>query len=114
MDKNNIDKTTMQFRIASSDKDKIIQRANAAQLSISSYIRTVALYDDKVTFLNQSGSIAKSLAEISTNLDRALRGKEIKSDLEEDLLNKFNLINDDFVDILEQISKIKLSDEGGD
>ena len=64
--------------------------------------------------MNQSGSIAKSLAEISTNLDRALRDKEIKSDLEEEILRMFSLINDDFIEILDQISDIKLSDEGGE
>ena len=81
---------------------------------MSAYLRTVALSDDKVIFLNQSGSIAKSLAEISTNLDRALRDKEIKSDLEEEMLRMFSLINDDFIEILDQISDIKLSDEGGE
>ena len=81
---------------------------------MSAYLRTVALSDDKVIFLNQSGSIAKSLAEISTNLDRALRDKEIKSDLEEEILRMFSLINDDFIEILDQISDIKLSDEGGE
>ena len=114
MEKSNKEMTTLQCRVSVTDKDKISQRAKAAQMDNSKYLRTVALSDDKVIFLNQSGSIAKSLAEISTNLDKALRDKEIKSDIEEEMLRMFSLINDDFIEILDQISDIKLSDEGGE
>ena len=112
--KHNEDMTTLQCRVSVTDKEKISHRAEAAHLKMSAYLRTVALSDEKVIFLNEIGSIAKSLAEISTNLDSALRDKEIKSDLEEEMLRMFSLINDDFIEILDQISDIKLSDEGGE
>ena len=114
MEKGNKDMTTLQCRVSVTDKEQISQRAKAAQMDNSKYLRSVALSEDKVIFLNQSGSIAKSLAEISTNLDRALRDKEIKSDLEEEMLRMFSLINDDFIYILEKISDYQLSEQEAD
>lgn len=114
MDTKKKEMTTLQCRVSAEDKEAMIKKAEAADLKLSSYLRTVALSEGKVIFLNQSGSIANSLAEIGINLDRALRDKEIKSDLEEEMLKMFNLINDDFIEILEQISEIKLADEDGD
>lgn len=114
MDKPTKDMTTLQCRVSVTDKEMISQRAKAAHMDNSKYLRTVALSDKKVIFLNQCGSIAKSLAEISTNLDRALRGKEIKSDLEEEMLRMFSLINDDFFEILVKINDFMLNEEEDD
>ena len=55
----------IQFKVSQEVKDAIHQRAAAANLSVSDFLRTAALSDDKVVFLNESGSIAKALTEIN-------------------------------------------------
>lgn len=101
-------KTTLsiQFKASKEIKDKITQRANAAELSTSDFLRAAALSDDKIIFLNESGSIARALAEININLDRALRGKEITTDVEKEMLEKFSSLYDIFYDVLDKISNI--------
>lgn len=98
--------STIQVKLPQSVKDKILKKAAAANTSLSEYIRFVASTDQKVIFLDDSGSIAKSLAEISINLDRALRVKGITTEQERALLEKFHDIWDSFYDILERISTI--------
>lgn len=94
----------IQVRVTPEAKEKISQHAKAAALNISEYIRVAAISDEKVIFLNGSGSIAKSLAEININLDRALRGREITTELEDALLEKFGDIYNIFYEILEKLS----------
>ena len=98
--------STIQVKLPQSVKDKIFKKAAAANVSLSEYIRVVASTDKKVIFLDNSGSIAKSLAEISINLDRALRVKGITTEQERALLEKFHDIWDAFYDTLERISNI--------
>lgn len=105
---NNEKKSTpaIQFKVSKEVKDKITQRAAAADLNVSEFLRYAALSDDKVVFLNESGSIAKALAEININLDRALQGCEITTDVEKKLLEKFSDIYDIFYEVLNKISDI--------
>ena len=95
---------TIQIKLPAETKDKISQRAKAAEMTVSDFMRTAALSDSTMLFLNESGSIAKSLAEISINLDRALRGRDITTDIEKELLIKFGDVFDCFLDVLNQIS----------
>lgn len=97
---------TIQLKVSQEIKDKISQRAKAAELTISDFMRIAALSKDKVFFLNESGSIAKSLAEININLERALRGREITTDLEKELIEKFGDIYDTFYEVLDNLSNI--------
>ena len=96
----------IQIKVAPEIKEKIGQRAKAADLNISEYIRIAAMSDEKIVFLNGSGSIAKSLAEVNINLDRALRDREITTELESALLEKFGDIYDIFYEILDKLSDI--------
>lgn len=96
----------IQFKVSQEVKDAIHQRAAAANLSVSDFLRTAALSDDKVVFLNESGSIAKALTEININLDRALRGREITTDVEKELLDKLSDLYDIFYEVLDKISNI--------
>lgn len=97
---------TIQLKVSQAIKDEITQRAKTAELTVSEFIRAAVLSDDKVVFLNESGSIAKSLAELSINLDRALRGREITTDLEKELIEKFGNIYDMFYEVLDNLSNI--------
>ncbi|WP_303837002.1 hypothetical protein [Ruminococcus flavefaciens] len=101
----------IQVKVSPNAKEKIGQRAKAADLNVSEYIRVAAISDEKVVFLNGSGSIAKSLAEININLDRALRGREITTELEDALLEKFGDIYNIFYEILEKLSDISNIEE---
>lgn len=101
---------TIQLKVSQEIKDEIAQRAKAAELTVSEFIRAVVLSDDKVVFLNESGSIAKSMAELSINLDRALRGREITTDVEKELLEKLGDIYDIFYDVLDSLSNINQLD----
>lgn len=94
----------IQVKVTPNAKEKIGQRAKAAGLNISEYIRVAALSDKKIIFLNGSGSIAKALAEININLDRALRGREITTDVEKVLIEKFDILYDAFYEIIESLS----------
>ncbi len=96
----------IQIKVAPEIKEKIGQRAKAADLNISEYIRIAAMSEEKIVFLNGSGSIAKSLAEVNINLDRALRDREITTELESTLLEKFGDIYDIFYEILDKLSDI--------
>ena len=96
----------IQIKVAPEIKEKIGQRAKAADLNISEYIRIAAMSDEKIVFLNGSGSIAKSLAEVNINLDRALRDRDITTELERELLEKFGDIYDMFYEILDKLSDI--------
>ena len=96
----------IQVKVTPEAKEKIGQRAKAADLNVSEYIRVAAISDEKVVFLNGSGSIAKSLAEININLDRALRDREITTELEDSLLEKFGDIYNIFFEILDKLSDI--------
>lgn len=96
----------IQVKYSPEAKEKVGQRANAADLTLSDFIRIATLSDDKVIFLNGSGSIAKSLAEVNINLDRALRDREITTELERELLEKFGDIYDIFYEILAKLSDI--------
>ena len=96
----------VQVKFSPEAKAKIGQRANAADLNVSDFIRVAALSDEKVIFLNESGSIAKSLAEINISLDRALRDREIMTELERELLEKFGDIYNIFYEILYKLSDI--------
>lgn len=97
---------TIQLKVSQEVKDKITQRAKAAELTVSDFMRTAALSNDKVIFLNESGSIAKSLTELSINLERALRGREITKDVEKELIEKFGNIYDMFYEVLDSLSNI--------
>lgn len=97
---------TIQLKVSQEIKDEIAQRAKAAELTISEFMRIAALSEDKVFFLNESGSIAKSLAEININLERALRGREITTDVEKELIEKFGNIYDMFYEVLDSLSNI--------
>lgn len=96
----------IQVKVSPEIKEKIGQRAKAADLNVSEFIRVAALSDEKVIFLNGSGSIAKSLAETSINLDRALRDREITTEIERALLEKFGDIYNIFYEILDKLSDI--------
>lgn len=96
----------IQVKVTPEVKEKIGQRAKAAELTVSEYLRVAALSDEKVIFLNESGSIARSLAEININLDRALRDREITTDVEKELLEKFGDIYNIFYETLEKLSEI--------
>lgn len=96
----------IQVKVSPEVKEKIGQRAKAADLNVSEYIRVAAISDEKVIFLDGSGSIAKSLAEININLDRALRDREITTELERALLEKFGDIYNVFYEILDKLSDI--------
>ena len=96
----------IQVKVTPNAKEKIGQRAKAADLNISEYIRVAAISDKKVVFLNGSGRIAKSLAEVNINLDRALHDREITTELERELLEKFGDIYDIFYEILDKLSDI--------
>lgn len=95
----------IQVKVTPEIKEKIAKRATSADLTVSEYIRVSALSDKKIIFLNESGSIAKSLAEININLDRALRDRDITTEVEKELLEKFSAIYDIFYDILETLSE---------
>jgi len=101
----------IQVKVTPNAKEKIEQRAKAADLNVSEYIRVAALSDEKVIFLNESGSIAKSLAEMNINLDRALRDREITTELERELLEKFGYIYDIFYEILDKLSDVNNLEE---
>jgi hypothetical protein len=101
----------VQVKFSPEAKEKVGQRAKAAELNVSEYIRVAALSDEKVVFLNGSGSIAKSFAEISINLDRALRDREIKTELERELLEKFEDNYNIFYEILDKLSDINHLEE---
>ena len=96
----------VQVKFSPEAKAKLTSKAKAAELTVSEYLRVSALSDEKVVFLDQSGSIAKSLAEMSINLDRALRDREISTDIEKELLEKFGNIYNIFYEILEKLSDI--------
>ena len=96
----------IQIKVAPEIKEKICQRAKSAELTVSDFIHVAVLSDEKVIFLNGSGSIAKSLAEISTNLDRALRDREITTDEERALLEEFDDIYNIFYEVLDKLSGI--------
>lgn len=102
----------IQFKASPEVKNEITQRAKAAGLNVSEFIRSAVLSDDKIVFLNESGSIAKSLAEININLERALRGREITTDLEKELIEKFGDIYDLFYEVLNSLSNINNLEEG--
>ena len=101
----------VQVKFSPEGKDKLVSKAKAAELTVSEYLRVAALSDEKVIFLNESGSIARSLAEISTNLDRALRDREITTDEERALLEKFGEIYNIFYEILDKLSDINNLEE---
>ncbi len=101
----------IQIKVTPEAKEKIGQRAKAAELNVSEYIRVAAISDEKVVFLNGSGSVAKSLAEININLDRALRDREITTELERALLEKFGDIYNVFYEILDVLSGINHLEE---
>lgn len=101
----------VQVKFSPEAKAKIGQRANAADLNVSDFIRVAALSDEKVIFLNESGSIAKSLAEVNINLDRALRDRDITTELERELLEKFGDIYNIFYEILDKLSDINHIEE---
>lgn len=96
----------IQVKFSPEAKEKLCKRANAADLNVSDFIRVATLSDEKVVFLNGSGSIAKSLAEMNINLDRALRDRDITTELERALLEKFGDIYDIFYEILDKLSDI--------
>lgn len=96
----------IQVKVTPEAKEKIGQRAKAAELTVSEYLRVAALSDEKVIFLNESGSIAKSLAEININLDRALRDREITIDIERNLLDKLGDIYNIFYEVPEKLADI--------
>ncbi len=111
-----VDNTTksalpVQVKLSPEAKAKLVSKAKAAELTVSDFIRVSALSDEKVIFLNGSGGIAKSLAEISTNLDRALRDKEITTDAEKELLEEFGDIYNIFYEILDKLSDINNLEE---
>lgn len=101
----------VQVKVTPEAKEKIGQRAKAAELNVSEYIRVAAISDEKVVFLNGSGSIAKSLAEVNINLDRALRDRDITTELERELLEKFGDIYNIFYEILDKLSDINHIEE---
>ncbi|MBQ3139829.1 MAG: hypothetical protein IJB68_10060 [Ruminococcus sp.] len=101
----------IQVKVSPEAKEIISQHAKAADLNMSEYIRVAAISDEKVIFLNESGSIAKSLAEININLDRALRDREIMTELERELLEKFGDIYNIFYEILDKLSDINHIEE---
>lgn len=101
----------VQVKLSPEAKAKLVSKAKAAELTVSDFIRVSALSDEKVIFLNGSGGIAKSLAEISTNLDRALRDKEITTDAEKELLEEFGDIYNIFYEILDKLSDINNLEE---
>ena len=101
----------IQVKVTPNAKEKIEQRAKAAELNVSEYIRIAAISDEKVVFLNGSGSIANSLAEVNINLDRALRDREITTELERELLEKFGDIYDIFYEILDKLSDVNNLEE---
>jgi len=105
MEKSKKKSLPIQVKVSEEIKNKIVKRAKAADLNTSEYMRVSAVSDKKVVFLNSSGSIAKSLAEISINLDRALRGREITTTVERDLLEKFSDVYDIFYEILDKLSE---------
>ena len=96
----------VQVKFSPEMKEKLGLKAKAANLNVSEYIRVSALSNEKVIFLNESGSIAKSLAELSLNLDRALRGREITTELEDKMMEKFHDVYDAFYELLETKKKI--------
>ena len=96
----------VQVKFSPEGKDKLVSKAKAAELTVSEYLRVAALSDEKVIFLNESGSIARSLAEININLDRALRDREITTDIERNLLDKLGDIYNIFYEVLEKLSDI--------
>lgn len=96
----------VQVKFSPEAKAKLVNKAKAAELTVSDFIRVAALSDEKVIFLNESGSIAKSPAEININLDRALRDREITTDIEMNLLDKLGDIYNIFYEVLEKISDI--------
>lgn len=96
----------IQVKFSPEAKEKLCKRANAADLNVSDFIRVATLSGEKIVFLNGSGSIAKPLAEVNINLDRALRDREITTELERELLEKFGDIYDVFYEILDKLSDI--------
>ena len=97
---------TLQVKVTPEIKEAIFERAAAAELTLSDYIRTVALSDTKVIFLDRGGSIAKSLAEININLDRALRGKDITTEVERELIAALNNVSNSLHIIFDKLNTI--------
>lgn len=97
---------TLQVKVTPEIKEAIFERAAAADLTLSDYIRTVALSDTKVIFLDRGGSIAKSLAEININLDRALRGKDITTEVERELIAALNNVSNSLHIIFDKLNTI--------
>lgn len=96
----------LEVKVTPEVKEEITKRAKAANLTLSEYIRIVALSNSKVIFLDSGGSIAKALTEICINLDRALRGKEITTEIEKELIESFNDVYDIMYNIFDMLQNM--------
>ncbi len=98
--------TTIQIKVSPEIKKKIELRALQASMTTSEYIRTVSLAENSIIVLDKGGYIARSLIEISTLIERSLRGKDITTELENKLLSVLDETNEKFDVITEQLTDI--------
>ena len=111
-DNKNSDK--FQLRMPSDIKAKIKQIADMAGVSMSAYMIECATSEDKIVIFNKSGEIAKSLTEISIYTERALRGKDITTELERRILSVIEEVSYKFSVILDEVTMIHSSESDGD
>ena len=108
--KTNTNDTTLQIKLKDSEKAQIKEMADNSNLSMTDLIKTT-LFSEKVIFLDKGGSIAAALTGIQIELQKALRGKELTSELEVKLLNVLEVVLDKFSLITEQLTDIHPDDE---
>lgn len=102
--------TNVQFKIGAEQKEQLRKMAEDANLSMTDYIKQ-SVFSEKNIILDKGGSIAAALTEIQILLDRALRGKDITTELEIKLLNTLEEVRCKFSVITEQLTDFHLDEE---
>lgn len=104
----------IQFKVTADEKAMISDNASRANTNVSKYIRTIALTDNKVVFLDRGGYIPRQLIEINDKITGALRNGKISDALAHELLADIKSIMTKFVEISQQLTIIENSDMEGE
>lgn len=104
-------KSTIQVRLTESEKEKITQKADEAELSTSDYIRTIALKDSSLNILADGQAVAATMAALQVEIQQAIRAEKISDDLAKEFLKKLENISKTFAEILNRTDDISFVEE---
>lgn len=101
---------SIQIRVSESEKSEITQKANEAGVSISDYIRSIALKDDSLKILANGQAVTAAMVALQVEIQQAIRNDKISDDLATEFLKKLEDISKAFAEILNQTDDISFGE----